>query len=96
MLTARGFCRGGVPVCWPQFSDMGSGPPHGFARNSYFQVTEQSASRVVLTLSSDSAKGKLPQEFVLEVTVAISDNHGGLLSQQVRLRTSLLILPTRE
>lgn len=64
---------------------MGSGPPHGFARNSCFQVTKQSDSFVVLTLSSDSAKGKLPQAFVLQVTVALSDDHGGQLSQRVRL-----------
>jgi glucose-6-phosphate 1-epimerase len=44
--------RGGVPVCWPQFGDMGPvEQQHGFARNSQFKVAELSGDSVTLTLA---------------------------------------------
>lgn len=32
--------RGGVPVIWPQFSDMGNGPTHGVARNRNWALVD--------------------------------------------------------
>ena len=83
-------CRGGIPVCWPQFNDMGEGQSHGFARNTAFKVTETYGSSVTLELTqemiSKDARSKFPHDFVLKVTVADSDDYGGSLTQVVRTR----------
>lgn len=34
------YRRGGVPVCFPQFGQLGPMGQHGFARNSKFEVLE--------------------------------------------------------
>lgn len=72
-------------MCWPQFNDMGPGPAHGFARNSLFTVEEQSASRVVLLLSaSETTRTHFPHDFELRISVSVSDDRGGELTQTVR------------
>ena len=46
--------RGGVPVCFPQFGDMGPvKAQHGFARNTEFTVVEATGDSVTLSLSPD-------------------------------------------
>jgi glucose-6-phosphate 1-epimerase len=45
-------CRGGVPVCFPQFGQLGPLGQHGFARNSMFRVTEATDNKVVLVSPS--------------------------------------------
>jgi len=79
--------RGGIPVCWPQFSDMGPLGQHGFARNTKWRVKASPAasaaavdgSRCVLVLSRDDVKdaGALaawPWPFEVEMRLAVSDD----------------------
>lgn len=64
--------RGGIPVCFPQFSDFGPLSQHGFARNSPFEVQSRTADTVTLVLRSSEATLKLwPHAFELLVTVRV-------------------------
>jgi glucose-6-phosphate 1-epimerase len=77
--------RGGVPICWPQFNDMGPSTSHGFARNSTFSVKDISPEQVVLCLqSSDVEQAGFPFDWELLVTVCVSDDNRGTLKQTVR------------
>lgn len=79
------LCRGGIPVCWPQFNDMGPGTSHGFARNSRFEVASLAGCKAVLRLcSSEDTKREFPHDFELRVAVEITDAQGGTLHQTVR------------
>ena len=64
--------RGGIPICWPQFGKMGPvATQHGFARNLAFEVSEQTAESVTLTLrSSEATLAQFPHTFELSVTVS--------------------------
>lgn len=46
-------CRGGVPICFPQFSDFGPLGQHGFARNSDFTVLESGKCSVTMVSHSN-------------------------------------------
>ena len=69
--------RGGVPVCWPQFSGEGPLQPHGFARNFPWEVRDVAANEggtVTARLGlSDSAATRAiwPHAFAAEIAVTV-------------------------
>ena len=69
--------RGGAPVVFPQFSNRGPLPNHGFARTSAWQVQHRECglggeARAVLRLVDDAHTRTLwPHRFVLELGVRI-------------------------
>ena len=71
--------RGGVPVVFPQFSDRGLLPRHGFARNRAWQLQAGSdlpdgGATAVLRLSDDAQTRALwPYAFALELQLRLVD-----------------------
>jgi glucose-6-phosphate 1-epimerase len=58
--------RGGVPVCFPQFSDRGPLPKHGFVRSKTWQVVEAGSDLARLEFDA-------PGAFLLALTVQLGD-----------------------
>lgn len=76
LFDAHSAIRGGVPVCFPQFSGLGKLPPHGFARQSVWTERQRrngdDYALVTLGLSDDERTRALwPMMFDAELTVAI-------------------------
>lgn len=68
--------RGGIPVCFPQFSKLGKLPQHGFAQDAVWEVADSRGgddfALVTLRLTDDERSFALwPSSFELELTVAI-------------------------
>jgi glucose-6-phosphate 1-epimerase len=68
--------RGGVPVIFPQFSDRGPLPKHGFARTALWELVSQEQGRddalAVLRLrDSDATRALWPHAFELELSVRV-------------------------
>lgn len=65
--------RGGIPIIFPQFSDMGSLTKHGFARTAVWELRSQSGdAKVTLALSSSAATRQVwPHDFEALYRVAI-------------------------
>jgi len=74
--------RGGVPICWPWFGldnpNQGC-PPHGFARNQPWQVTQTNVledGKVAITLqlmTTDFSQQFWPYAFELQFTIVVGD-----------------------
>ncbi|MCK6390746.1 MAG: D-hexose-6-phosphate mutarotase [Azonexus sp.] len=68
--------RGGVPICFPQFADLGDLPKHGLVRTRQWAVGTQRSgddyALVTLTLSDDAqTRAAWPHAFALEMTVML-------------------------
>ena len=74
----RQAIRGGVPVVFPQFSDRGPLPRHGFVRNRAWQLLRSGddadgAATAVLGLVDDTETRAIwPQAFALELQLRVS------------------------
>lgn len=71
--------RGGMPVCFPQFSGLGKLPKHGFVRTRLWDVVSQSTAdgyaMATLAIGDDDATRALwPHAFRAEVTVVLEDD----------------------
>lgn len=66
--------RGGVPIIFPQFNEMGSGQRHGFARNTLWQGGA-SGNQCFMTLSdTDATRALWPHKFKAEFAVTVEDS----------------------
>ena len=72
--------RGGIPVIWPQFANLGGLPQHGFARKSEWELVEtpdgenENQSSVTLQLTDDHRTRELfPYHFRTELKVSIDE-----------------------
>lgn len=71
--------RGGIPVCFPQFSGLGKLPKHGLVRQREWTVERQSGrdgyALACLNLDDDAASRDLwPHAFHVELTVVLEEN----------------------
>jgi glucose-6-phosphate 1-epimerase len=70
--------RGGIPVCFPQFSAQGPLPNHGFARITSWhlastgQAEDGSACALLRLADSDATRQLWPHAFALELAVTLS------------------------
>jgi len=81
--------RGGIPVCFPQFSGFGPLPAHGFARSSTWEVDEKAsgpasgkgnASSITFKLTPNEASKKVwDHAFVLTYTVTLVGTTNSIL-----------------
>jgi len=68
--------RGGIPVCWPAFSDFKSDSfkglaSHGFARNSTFELQESTPESATLVLDGSSQMGPEGPSCKLQIKVTL-------------------------
>jgi glucose-6-phosphate 1-epimerase len=66
--------RGGVPVVFPQFSDHGPLPKHGFARNVRWELVKKAHGRAVFRLQdTETTRSVWPHAFELQLEVTVQE-----------------------
>jgi glucose-6-phosphate 1-epimerase len=67
--------RGGVPICFPQFSGRGTLPKHGFVRTKNWRFIERSEQQLVFSICHDAQTLALwPYEFELTQSITLNEN----------------------
>ncbi len=86
--------RGGVPICFPQFSGRGNLPKHGLVRTRPWRFLAKTESALILAISDDAETRALwPTAFELIQTI-IMDGHGLSIALDVHNRSELPIVFT--
>lgn len=71
--------RGGVPVCFPQFSGRGVLPKHGLVRTRPWRRLAQTESALIMAISDDAEIRALwPYDFELVQTVVLDERGLGI------------------
>ncbi|MBP7981461.1 MAG: D-hexose-6-phosphate mutarotase [Arenimonas sp.] len=86
--------RGGVPVCFPQFSGRGALPKHGLVRTRPWQLRAKTDSALILAIEDDAGtRAQWPYAFELMQTLVL--DAGGLsMALDVHNRSALPMLFT--
>lgn len=79
--------RGGIPICFPQFADLGTGPFHGFLRNMEWQLAEchdlsKEQHAVFILSDTDATLALWPHQFRAALHVILGN---GSLSVELEI-----------
>ncbi|MGV3743454.1 MAG: D-hexose-6-phosphate mutarotase [Burkholderiaceae bacterium] len=85
--------RGGIPICFPQFSDRGPLMKHGFVRNRIWNLNEGSPNETAASMAfaelhfedDEASRAKWPHRFKAITRIEI---HPGQLSIRLQVRNT--------